>query len=427
MKYKVLAVIVLVVGSLPMAMTYTAPAQTPASSDDGSAVGVQQLTAGTATDTENPSGTTTEYTKLYIDTENNHPELNPGDSDTFTITVQNGEDAAVTVDPHAYVPPVGENRIKASWVTIDGDTTIDAGETAEFTVTVSVPEDVTSGYHRGQIAFTNETVTYPGRPARPLHAASINVRVWREPTVDIVSGTYLRGQIEVGSSVTKQIVIKNAGDEAVPVNPQFISEPNHCRGDCPSSVDPAWVDIDAPNQIAPGETKTVTVTVSPPTSADRGRYDGTIDLGLKDPARDDRNNYWQEVRMNFEVWSQPDDPLERSFQVSDRTDEVTLTLSPRSYPHGSADERSSFDVVFVSPDGTTIPAKRVQLSERGFVDLSSSHDDTAVQQGDYAIRSGTRQFVYRVDDPAAGTWRVKIMPSNTIGFSYDLVRNESDE
>ena len=434
MKVRALLTVVLVVGALPIAAAHApAPtdsnalnAQQPAYGQDSETDAETTETASGGGSDDGSDGESAEYTRLYVESEYDHPRLKPGETEEFTVTVKNGEDSAVTLDPHVHVPPVGENLLEKSWVSIDGDATVAAGEESEFTVTVSVPDDAKMGHYRGQVAFTDETVTYPGRPERPVHAASVNVRVWKQPTVNIVSNTYLRGQVEAGDTVTKQIVVENTGDEAVPLSPQLKDDRRRCHGNCPSIVDPAWLDVDAPSSVAPGETATVTVTVSPPESVESDRYRGELDLGLKDPARDERRSYWQEIRMNLEVWNQPQKAFETSFEVSEDAENVTLTLSPRSAPHrrSSGSDSASFEVTFVKPDGTAVTAERVKVSDRGFVDLSGSNRNEAERQGEYSVGSGGQEYVYRVDDPDAGTWSLQVMPENVIGFNYEIVRNE---
>jgi len=427
MKLRVLALVVLVVGAVPAATaSVPSPADAPALSDrDASSV---QETASEESETNDSDTDSSDYTNLYVESEYDYPDLKPGESTEFTVTVKNGEDSEVDLDPHVSVPPVGENLLDESWVTIEGDSTVAADGETEFTVTVSVPEDAKIGHYRGQIAFTDETVTYPGRPERPVHAASLNVRVWKQPTVEIVSSTYLHGQVEAGDSATKQIVVENTGDQAVPLSPQFGDDRTRHYGGSSSQIDPAWVDIEAPSSIDPGETATVSVTVSPPEDTDSQRYRGNLDLGLKDPNRAEDNNYWQEISLNFEVWNQPDEAFETSFDVSEDAENVTLTLSPRAGMHGaSADDAASFEVTFVKPDGTTVTAERVQVTDRGSVDLSEANNPSVEQQGEYGVRSGGQEFVYRVDDPEAGSWDLRVMPENVIGFSYEIVRNESAE
>ena len=370
------------------------------------------------------------YTKLYVDAENGYLDLKPGESEEFTVVVGNEEDESVTVNPHLYVPPTTQDKLDESWVEIEGETEIAPGEESEFTVTVSVPDDAEIGHYGGMIAFTDEKITYPGRPPRPVHAAHASVEVWKEPTVKILSETYVRGQVEAGDSVTNQIVVKNTGDSAVPLSPEIAKERGRCHGSgCPLTLDPSWIDIDAPSEISPGETATVSITMSPAEDAERGRYDTQIDLGLKDPARDERNSYWQEINLNYVVWKQPSEAFETSVDVSERADNLTLTLSPQSSHYSNAQDDSepaSFDVQFVSPSGETVDAERVRVSDSGYVNLGQSRPE-ATSDGEYAVRGGNSEFVYRVDDPEAGEWDVQITPHNAISFSYELVREESSE
>ncbi|WP_135806711.1 COG1470 family protein [Halorussus marinus] len=427
MRFRVLAMIVLVVGAVPAA-TASAPSPADATALSDRDVSSVQETASEETTTNDSESDSSDYRNLYVESDYDYPDLKPGESTEFTVTVKNGEDSEVDLDPHVVVPPVGENLLNESWVTIEGDSTVAAGGEQEFSVTVSVPEDAEIGHYRGQIAFTDETVTYPGRPERPVHAASLSVRVWQEPTVEIVSSTYLRGQVEAGDSATKQIVIENTGEQAVPLSPQFGDERNRRYGGSSSKIDPAWVDIEAPSSIDPGETATVSVTVSPPEDAESMRYRGNLDLGLKDPNRADDRGYWQEISMNFEVWNQPEQAFETSFDVSEDAENVTLTLSPRTAMYGSSsDDPANFEVTFVKPDGTTVTAERVQVTDRGSVDLSETNNPDVEQQGEYGVRSGAQEFVYRIDDPEAGSWDLQVMPENVIGFGYEIVRNESAE
>lgn len=393
---------------------------TATATDSGSASGGSD-TAARPTDPRN-------YTRLYVDAERPYLRLEPGESDEYTVTVENGDDHAVDLDPHVNVPPTGGPVIEASWVTIDGPDRLDAGEEGEFTVSVDVPDDAEIGRYSGQVAFTDETVAYPGRPAQPVHAEHVRVEVWKEPTVTIHSQTYVHGQVEAGESMTREIVVENSGDEAVPLNPELTSERHVCRGNCPEAFDRSWLDVDAPSQVGPGETATVSITISPPADTDRGRYNTEIDLGLKDPNRDERNTHWQRVRVNVEVWSQPDSPFETTFDVSERTDDVTLTLTPRSgAPRpGAVDDESepaAFDVAFVGPNGTVVEPTRVQVTDQGFVDMSGDNRRTT-GDGEYAVSGGNQELVYRLEEPSAGEWTLRVTPENTVGFGYEITRNE---
>ena len=430
MNTRILIAVLVVLASAPAAAAHLTPADgTDAAVAPDVASPAEFSTETAASDAGDDAGgddAETRYTRLYVDADDSYLSIKPGESETFTVRVANGEDRAVDVNPHLFTSPMHQHPIEESWVDIAGPDSVDAGGEAEYEVTVTVPESAETADYAGMIAFTNETVARGGQPPRPIHAAYVGADVWREPTVRIISDTYVHAQVESGDSVTRQIVVKNTGDEAVPLSPELITEDRgHCVGSgCPAELDPNWVDVDAPSQVAAGETATVTVTISPDEGAERGNYRAELDLGLEDPNRDDRSDYWQRVNVDFVVWEQPDEAFEKSFSVSEETENVTLTLTPRNDGNPNA-EAPGFDVSFVSPDGEVREARRVAVSERGFVDLGGRQRTHA--QGDYSTDGGTTEFVYVLDDPAEGEWSVRIMPENTIGFGYELTRDESGD
>jgi hypothetical protein len=392
------------------------PAQTNGAS--GSASGASASGSGSGAANAN-------YTALYVEAGTSHLELKPGQTESFSLTVENGEDESVALSPHLYVPPVGESLLKPEWVTIEGPDSLDAGEEATFDVTVAVPEGAELGNYRGQIALTDETVTYPGRPARPVHAVSAYVEVWKEPSVTVTSRTYFSGQVKAGEDVSYDVTVENDGGSAVPLSPELLTQDRRYGGST-SALDPSWVSIDAPAEVGAGEEATVEISVSVPESADRGRYDAQLDLGLKDPNRPERSTYWQEVSLGVEVWKQPAEPYETTFEVSEDAGSIDVSLTPRSQPANAEGEPASFDVALYNPDGEAVAIERVRTTDSGFVDLSGASRQRSAD-GAYASRSASTQFRYHadVDTDPAGEWTLSVMPHNTIGFGYEIVRNES--
>lgn len=406
---------------------------------DSSPTVPQQSTAvATATATGQSSGdsgrsSAANYTRLYLDDGYQHLEVKPGESETVEVTVENGEEEAITLTPHLVLPKVRDRPVETEWVSIASDeVTVEPDEERTIEVTVSIPQDASLGRYQGWVAFTDETVTYPGRPPRPVHAMGLSVEVWNEPTVEIIGDRYFHAQIEAGDSLTYELTVKNEGEEAVPLSPELETrERRHYRDS--NTVDRSWFEIAAPAEVAPGEEATVQVTISPPADADRGRYDAELDLGLKDPARPERDSHWQQVNVNFQVWTQPEAPFETSFTVAENTSTVDLKLSPRSpnYPRTAktdAPDPVDFDVTLVSPNGNRMIPERVRVSDRGFVDLSNGRREPVTNgDSDYLVRGNDQEFVYRVTDPSSGRWTVQIMPENTIGFGYEIVRDESTD
>lgn len=412
---------ILVVG---LAAILLMPVTTAYAPTGNSAPAAGEPASSQATPTESGDGN---FTRLYIEDGYNSEELKPGETTTFNVTVGNSEDRAVELNPQVVLPKIEGRPLQADWVTIeDADTTLSADEERTFTVTVSVPEDAELGQYRSLIAFTNQTVTYRrGQPSRPVHAATIGVEVFEEPTVEVLQRRYYSTQIESGDSYTYEVEVRNTGDEAVPLNPTLETEDARRSPRQRNTVERSWFEIDAPNEVASGETATVAVTVTPPESADVGRYDTEVDLGLEDPTRPDRGEYWQRVDLNFQVWEQPEEPFETAFQVSEETETLTLRLSANQYGPVANDARTDFDVTLVAPDGSTVEPERVQVTDSGNVDLGEQRRPGAQTQGPYASDGSDTEFVYRVETPESGAWTARILPENTTNFDYEVVREES--
>ena len=385
-----------------------------------------QASAGSATGADSAAAAQSSgdgnYTRLYITDGYLSGEVKPGESTTFNVTVGNADDETVDLDPHLALPQAQGRPVDESWVTIeDSETTLEPDEEREFTVTVAVPEDTEFGSYRGEVAFTNQTTSYPGMPDRPVHSAQLSVTVREEPSVTITGDRYASAQIQSGDSYTYEYTVENDGDQAVPLNPT-IQTSNRVRSDR-NTIERSWFSIDAPNEVGAGESATVAVTVTPGDDADVGYYDTEIDLGLQDPNRPERSDYWQQVSVRFQVWEQPDEPFEKSFSVSDEAENVTLSLTAGRYGQSTTDEPVDFDVTFVSPDGEEIDAERVSVTDSGSISLAGDRSD-GEQQGPYTDSSSGTEFEYRLNDPTSGEWTAEIMPENTVDFSYEIVRDE---
>jgi hypothetical protein len=389
--------------------------------------------AASAVQSDGENGTATNYTRLYVDDEYRRLELKPGESESFEVTVENGEDGPIDITPRLFVPQVGERPVEAGWVTIEpGQASLEADTERTVTVTVSVPDDAELGDYRAAVQFTDETIQYPGRPPRPIHAASFTVEVQRDPTVFVLPMNRGYSQIEAGESYTHSVRINNTGDSAVPLDPTLnLREDRRPRPGGQSSLDRSWFTIDAPSQVPAGESATVDVTVEVPEDASRGDYDAELDLGLRDPARNERRDYWQQIHMGFQVWKQPDQPFTKAFDVAEGVESVTVELSAGDRRNAD-DAPASFDVTLVGPDGETVAPERVRTTNRGYVDLSGDRrryryaaEGASATGSAYADEGGERVLRYRVDAPSEGQWELRVMPHDTVRFRYEIIRNES--
>ncbi|MDY6775872.1 MAG: hypothetical protein SV253_07345 [Halobacteria archaeon] len=267
-------------------------------------------------------------------------------------------------------------------------------------------------------------ISYPGRPSRHVHTANFNVNVWREPTVEILSDTYVHTQVKAGESVTREIRIGNTGETSVPLNPEMNGRDRNVvySGDTPDKIDRSWLSVDAPTQIASGETATVELTVSPPSSVNRGDYRGEIDLGIKDPTRQSKNGYWQRMRLRTEVWKQPSEAFEVPFSVDSNTTEVRVKITSQSAHGESQRPEVDFDVSLTSPSGDEVEPEMVRTTNKGHVSLGNGGVRDSQTVGEYGVAGGSKEFVYTVENPSSGDWSADIMPHNTMRFDYEVVR-----
>jgi hypothetical protein len=424
MNLKTLVTLAVVVGMfVPTAAAVTAQTQSTPAPAEPVADTTDAQPSDTAADTQAEEDNESSPARLYIQDRWRGMELKPGESDSFEVTVENGDEETVTLNPSVFVPEFTRSRpVKPAWTTISvSQTELAPDEEATVTVNVSVPSDAELANYHSTIALTNATVAYGDRPERPAHSIDFSLDVYREPTVEIVDGDWLHAPVQAGETVTRNVTIENSGDEAVPLNPQANVQDHHRYYGSEGQLDRSWIEFDAPSQIEAGETETVTITVSVPESADRGRYNTEIDLGLRDPHRSDDNRWWQQVNLNLRVWQQPTDPFTTTVDVDNETDTLTLTLSEFSYRTQSTED-GEFEVTFVTPDGEVITPERVQEKQTGAVSLAEG-DERRGQESDgpYSSDSGSETVTVQVEDPEAGEWEVRILPRNVLNFQYEIV------
>jgi len=169
----------------------------------------------------------------------------------------------------------------------------------------------------------------------------------------------------------------------------------------------------------------------PTTSDSRGSKSNTgdqavpVNLGISDPNRADDRGYWQQVDLNFQLWTEPDEPFETTFSVSESTTNATLELNTNRHRAAETGQDADFEVTFVSPDGEEIEAERSQLTDSGRVNLGALRRPSQTD-GTYASQGSHQTFTDELDDPAAGEWAVRIMPTKTMDFEYEFTRTEDN-
>lgn len=379
-----------------------------------------------------------ETVPLYVDPGYSYLAIKPGESEEVTVALYNHGEETMTVEPRFVPKFFSDNVLEEEWVRISpAKAEIEAGETQEFTIKVSVPEDAELGHYSANVFFSglegDVAAMYPGYNG----ALDLSVNVWLPPNMQVFN-SYISDRVEAGAEYEYSIKLKNVGDRAISINPGFEKIEDEWYYNSQVSLDEKDVTITAPSVIKPGEKAIVKIKVRIPAETE-GSVNGRINLNIDDRTM---TEWSQKVNMNFDVWQQPDEPFATAFTA--RTDDpITIKVFSVDYNYGGSSTSSttpSFDVVLKNAESEVKPVL-VSTSYSGSVSLGQQYpvpymmamDEAAsssmevesvvsedMEQPDVYQQSSTGYTeTYRVEG-AAGEWTLEIMPHNTENFEYSI-------
>lgn len=395
-----------------------------------------------------------EFEKIRVDPAYKYLELEPGDSDNFTVTVENKDNKTIKLKPELLITPYTENFMDENWTSISpSEKSLKPGEKQEFQVKVNIPEDADLGNYAALIAFTEKVPEgdvagyYPNFPG----TMQLNVQVWVKPSVQILT-PYVNDLVEAGETYTYEIKLRNTGDKDIAISPELTREggiiyaedalsstgmPQQAFGDDAISVE-------APDKVKAGQTAIIKLTLAVPADA-KGSYSGSLDLNIDDPGIRD---YEELVSLSFRILPVPEEPYESTFEAE--TDgPITLEIKAYQYGYGlyttggNRDLTPFFNVSLIDPSGNEVTPTLVNTKYSGSINIV---DDTYPQppypmpyvssrvaggmetydQGSY--QGGTTTFVKTYSAPgAAGEWTLSILPRNTENFEYTVTIGAAEE
>lgn len=383
------------------------------------------------------------YGTLRISPAYSYLQLQPGETETFTVTISNRADEELNIDPVMVIQPYTEDFLEEEWVTVTpSSVVIKADEKKEFTVEIAIPEDADLGYYGANIVFDrslldNELVeadvdykisSYYG------NSLELSVEVWIPPSVEI-STTYINDRVKAGEEYDYEITLVNTGDEDISMSPElggsaisasrsFYDYESAYSGDVFTEDS---ITIDAPSVIRVGETVTVTIHVKVPEGA-QGGYAPSINLGIADPAL---NEWENQVYLYLALWEQPSEPFVTEFVTTVDASikiEVTATqyeYSGTGYTGGSADVDPTFDLVLKNGN-KEVDLELVKTVRKGYVNFGN--EDIILYSGvtpEYQQYSTTYTEVYEVVG-GIGEWELSILSENTDNFEYSITSGDSE-
>ncbi len=370
-----------------------------------------------------------DFTKLQVNPGYSNMQIKPGNSDEVTVTVTNRDNETITAAPFVSIPPYSENLFEESWVTItpvSADIAPDAKQ--EFVIKVNIPQDADIGHYTTSIAFTEDMIPTPYPTPYPnyLNSMHFSVDVWTPPNIRIRT-PYINGRVESGETYDYEIKLKNVADKDISINPE-INDNNRMYyggpyGMMSSAFEDDAITITAPSVVKAGETAIVNVHIEVPDDS-KGRYNGAIDLNIDDPSIREWDG---QVQMNFEVWTQPTTPYEKSFTT--RIDAlVTIELNSQQYNYdkwigtGTQDnEVLSFEGTLIGPSGDEVNMNLIKTTYSGSVNLGMSDFPPWEMDGEGIYQEVQTSYSEIFTAPGAvGDWTLKVLPMNVEKFSYSI-------
>lgn len=349
-------------------------------------------------------------TVLELDPGHERVELEPGESEEFVVEVTNEEqDEAVEIEPEIVEL---EEEFDTDWISIEPDSDeVEPNETVDVGFEVEVPEDAEDDRQNGLVGFTDDEVAYPTLGSIPVNSFDISISVDIEPAVE-VDTDHERVTHPAGESHEFEFEVTNDGDEAVPVEPEYDHETAERRSetDVMDALPAENIEMDSPEQVAPGETETVTVEADVPDGFS-GTYVAPIDLGVEDPARS--HDHWRSVHLRLNVWNETDEPETVEFDVDD-TETLEFEVSADKI---DGIEPPEIDVTLYNPDG-----EEVSEDTQTVTGISSSVSVGEDDDGSHG--SPEHSVVETVEEPDDGTWTAEIDVSNVPRFGYEARKFE---
>lgn len=370
-------------------------------------------------------------TKLEISPQYGNFRLQLGENKNITVRVRNKDNKTIVIKPMLVTQPYSTYIIEKEWINITPETVeMPSGESQIFSINISVPKNVPTGYYNGQIAFTDEVIQYPTpityRPypepyPNYIHYFSLSIDVWTLPIIQIMP-QYISDQLEAGKEYDYEIQLKNIGDETVAINP-IIGEDASYYGPygTPPALTSDMITIIAPQNIPANTTETLKIHISVPADS-KGYYNGWIDLGIDDPSIREREG---RINFNFDIWKQPTEPFTKNFSlIEDASVTIEITGSNYfSYPYPMGPGQIQEKIVTKKPsfgislEGNTgsVELNSTKRISKGGVSISKSMDNKGIyQENDMQYIETYKVYI------SAGEWRLKILPTNTQNFQYSI-------
>ncbi|NQE04744.1 hypothetical protein C5S32_02630 [ANME-1 cluster archaeon GoMg1] len=197
-------------------------------------------------------------------------------------------------------------------------------------------------------------------------------------------------------------------------------------------IKPEWVSVN-PSEINLGaqESASFDISVSIPSDVESGYYSGMIAIRTdKYPERIEH--------YSVQVYKPLEEPIVTEFRVAPNSSKMVVTVKWNNDEKNLISAEGTVDVHLFDPYGNeTSQQTKVMTHISGYVNVfeyafrplpPESISMPVVKSEEETTKTnvhehGQQAVIYRIENPASGTWKLEMKPEDVMQFNYDIVVN----
>ena len=243
---------------------------------------------------------------------------------------------------------------------------------------------------------------------------------------------------KAGETISIEGKVHNDGNSEITVElvPVMREEGEYWYKYSGNVIKPGWVSV-SPSEIDLGaqESTKFDISVSIPSDVKSGYYSGMIAIRTdKYPERIEH--------YSIQVYKPLEEPIVTEFSVAPDSSKMVVTVKWNKDEKNMLSAEGTVDVHLFDPDENEISQKtKVMTHISGYVNVfeyafrplppepismpvvKSEEETTNANVHEH----GRQAVIYRIENPASGTWKLEMMPENVMHFNYDIVVNPIED
>jgi len=243
---------------------------------------------------------------------------------------------------------------------------------------------------------------------------------------------------KAGETISIEGKVHNDGNSEITVElvPVMREEEEYWYKYSENVIKPEWVSV-SPSEIDLGaqESTKFDISVGIPLDATSGYYSGMIAI------RTDK--YPEQIEhYNVQVYKPLEEPIVTEFSVAPDSSKMVVTVNWNKDEKNMLSAEGTVDVHLFDPYGNeTSQQTKVMTHISGYVNVfeyafrplpSEPMSMPVVKSEEETTKTnvhenGRQAVIYRIENPASGTWKLEMMSENVMYFNYDIVVNPIED